>query len=62
MTYGNMGSYVLLVLFVIGLPTAYALWRCRSHLCSEPDRRSVIRGLAVAVAAASAGSVWARSS
>jgi hypothetical protein len=55
--YGNMGSYVLRVLFVIGLPTAYALWRCRQHLRSEPDRRSVVRGLTVAIAAAGAGSV-----
>jgi hypothetical protein len=45
----------MLVLIMIGLPTAYALWRCVLHLRAEPDRQTSIRRVTTAIAVAGAG-------
>lgn len=50
---------VMLVLIMIGLPTAYALWRCVLHLRAEPDRQTLVRRWTTAIALVGASSVVA---
>jgi hypothetical protein len=50
---------VMLVLIMIGLPTAYALWRCVLHLRAEPGFRVLIKRVATALALAGTGCVVA---
>lgn len=50
---------VMLVLIMIGLPTAYALWRCVLHLRADPERQTLIRRVTTAIALVGAGSVVA---
>jgi hypothetical protein len=50
---------VMLVLIMIALPTAYAMWRCVLHLRAEPARRSTIRRVRTALTLVGPGSVVA---
>jgi flagellar biosynthesis component FlhA len=50
---------VMLVLIMIGLPTAYALWRCALHHRAEPNRHVMIRRVTTGNALVGAGSIVA---
>lgn len=57
--YGNFFPSMMLVLIMIGIPTAYALRRCSVHAGAEPHRRSLIRQVTTAIACAGAASAVA---